>query len=178
MENRKGDRGRGRRREGEDEQRYGAWRRYRAAVAEKKERGERDPRRRGRSYRRATPRFLVRVLPLPFAEGETRREDADLHHRASLSSSSLHHCRSLFPLPSGFAAAAIESDAAEEESFLFHCRRRRPWLLLFIWLEFVTGGEKRLHHPLHFDIEPLFLTIIDAAAAVPVALKSPLQLPV
>ncbi|XP_020961643.1 uncharacterized protein LOC107610182 [Arachis ipaensis] len=40
------------------------------------------------------------------------------------------------------------------------------------------GGEKRLHHPLRFDIEPLFLTLIDAAAAVSVALKSPLQLPV
>ncbi|XP_072065402.1 uncharacterized protein [Arachis hypogaea] len=88
------------------------------------------------------PVAVVRVSPLPFAEGETRREDADLHHRASLSSSSLHHCRSLFPLPSGFAAAAIESDAAEEESFLFRRRRRRPWLLLFIWLELVTGGEK------------------------------------
>ncbi|QHN86264.1 uncharacterized protein DS421_16g544620 [Arachis hypogaea] len=177
-ENRKGDRGRGRRREGE-EQRYGAWRCCRAAVAEKKGRGERDPRRSGRSCRRATPRCLVRVSPLLFAEGETRREDADLHHRASLSSSSLHHCHSLFPLPSGFAAAAVESDAAEEESFLFRRRRRRPWLLLFIWLELVTGGEKQLHHPLRFDIEPLFLTlIIDAAAAVSVALKSPLQLPV
>ncbi|XP_016179216.1 uncharacterized protein LOC107621717 isoform X1 [Arachis ipaensis] len=183
MENRKGDRGRGRRREGE-EQRYGAWRRCRAAVAEKKGRGERDPRRRGRSCRRATPLCLVRVSPLLFAEGETRREDADPHHRASLSSSSLHHCRSLFPLPSGFAAAAIESDAAEEESFLFRRRRRRRWLLLFIWLleslqlELVTGGEKRLHHPLRFDIEPLFLTLIDAAAAVSVALKSLLQLPI
>ncbi|QHO23970.1 uncharacterized protein [Arachis hypogaea] len=176
-ENRKGDRGRGRRREGE-EQRYGAWRRCRAAVAEKKGRGERDPRRRGRSCRQATPCCLVRVSPLLFAEGETRREDANLHHRASLSSSSLHHCRSLFPLPSGFVATAIKSDAAEEESFLFRRRRRRPWLLLFIWLELVTGGEKRLHHPIHFDIEPLFLTLIDAAAAVLVALKSPLQLPV
>ncbi|QHN82346.1 uncharacterized protein DS421_20g695020 [Arachis hypogaea] len=80
-----------------------------------------------------------------------------------------------------FAAAAIESDAAEEESFLFRRRRRRPWLLLFIWLELVTGGEKRLHHPLRFDIEPLFLTLvtrIDATATVSVALKSPLQLPV
>ncbi|QHO23960.1 uncharacterized protein DS421_12g368140 [Arachis hypogaea] len=118
------------------------------------------------------PVAVVRVSPLPFAEGETRREDADLHHRASLSSSSLHHCRSLFPLPSGFAAAAIESDAAEEESFLFRRRRRRPWLLLFIWVILWCYAE------IAEIAVAASVTRIDVAAAVPVALKSPLQLPV
>ncbi|XP_020959150.1 uncharacterized protein LOC110262818 [Arachis ipaensis] len=58
------------------------------------------------------PVAVVRASPLSFAEGETRREDDDLHHHASLPSSSLHHCCTLFPLPLGFADAAIERAAA------------------------------------------------------------------
>ncbi|QHO12191.1 uncharacterized protein DS421_15g504770 [Arachis hypogaea] len=127
-----------------------------AELLSQRRKGEANMTHRGEEGVAVEPRpvAVVRVSPLPFAEG--------------------------------FAAAAIESDAAEEESFLFRRRRRRPWLLLFIWLELVTGGEKRLHHPLllwcYAEIAEIAVaasvTRIDAAAAVPVALKLPLQLPV
>nr|XP_029150115.1 uncharacterized protein LOC112763463 [Arachis hypogaea] len=165
-ENRKGDRGRGRRREGE-EQRYGAWRRCRAAVVEKKGRGERDPRRRGRSCRRATPRCLVRVSPLLFSRKMLTCTIVPRYlRRAFIIVAPYSRCHQhLLPLPlrvtqqrrSRSSSAAVAGDLGCCCSY---------------------GGEKRLHHPLRFDIEPLFLTLIDAAAAVSVALKSPLQLPV
>ncbi|RYR65710.1 hypothetical protein Ahy_A03g011640 isoform A [Arachis hypogaea] len=153
---RKGKKGNGKKKERETEDKGEEERRRNSAVElgaagellSQRKKGEANVTHEGEGGAAVEPRpvAVVRASPLSFAEGETQREDADLHHRASLLSSRLHHCRTLFPLPSG--------DAAEEESFLCRCCYRKSWLLPSFMLKLVTGKDKLLRHPLRSNTEP------------------------